>query len=268
MEERKIYPVLVNKNKMADYYNMLMKEKFELKIFSKSKNADIYEYFLPVIRNFMFWTFDMKDVKGFAAYDDDMKASICDSQNCNIFIKGDSEVICFSTGVAFIMTKDQKVLDTLIKTEDKVTLEKINIRADRAYEYKNASTRKKAESEDKYKDAHLYAYILQLYKLVYLNRIDKEMHNSDAFDRVRDEFVSFSENVYDVQVTDKDTQIYDWVKDLELDRKYILVENKFDLLYKNNGLNNHAQTLKIFTVLAIVLIIIGCINLANWLGNA
>ena len=59
MEERKIYPIIINRTRLTDYYNMLFEKGFQLKAFKKEKDEDIYDYFLPLIRNFMFWTFDI-----------------------------------------------------------------------------------------------------------------------------------------------------------------------------------------------------------------
>ena len=51
MEERKIYPIIINRTRLTDYYNMLFEKGFQLKVFKKEKDEDIYDYFLPLVRN-------------------------------------------------------------------------------------------------------------------------------------------------------------------------------------------------------------------------
>lgn len=264
MEKRMIYPVLISRKRIIDYYDLLLNEGFNIKIFNKKKNVDTYEYFLPIIRNYLFWTFNLKNITEFKEMGNDIKTAACGEYKVNIFEKGESEVICFDTGIVFIITSDEKILDALLRNETKESLEKINIRANRAFDF----IEKKKKTEDKsidYCEAHLYAYVLEIYKALYLDKISKEIQDPDNFDKIRNEFVEFTQDVYTVQMTDKDDSTEKWEKELEIDKKYILVENKFDLLYKNNKLNDSHDSRNVFIVLFVVLIIIGIINLSNWL---
>lgn len=262
MEDRKIYPILINRNRMTDYYNMLFEKGFNLRIFDQKKDSDIYEYFLPLIRNYMFWTFDISKVDEFKGTDALTKATVCKEYMCNIFYKDKSEVVCFEPGIIFVVTKEKSIIDTFVTEQYRQNLEKINIRADRTYNFSGKEKDKEKSKEDpKYERAHLYSYILQLYKAVYLNKVNKEIVVPDTFDRTRREFVDFTQNVFNVQITDKDKVNDVWAKDLEIDRLYIMDENQFDLLYKNNRLNSHKQSINIFIALLIVMIIIGVILL-------
>lgn len=65
MKPKKIYPIIIEKERMFDYYQMLIDDKFEIKIFKKDEDKEIYEYFLPVIRNKLFWTFTMESPNEF-----------------------------------------------------------------------------------------------------------------------------------------------------------------------------------------------------------
>lgn len=264
MENRKIYPILINRNRLTDYYKMLFEKDFKLKTFSRDIDKDIDAYFLPIIKNLMFWTFDMEKQEDFDSADLVTKATMCKTYNCNIFESGKSEVICFTPGIIFVVTDEKEVIDALITEENQKTLEKINIRADMTYKFSAKS--KEDEENPKFARAHLYAYILQLYKVVFLNKVNKEIVNPDTFDRTRNEFVAFTQDVFDVQITDTDDACSNWAKDLELEKLYIMVENQFDLLYKNNRLNDHQQSLKIFIALLVVLIIIGIFILWNFLA--
>ena len=37
MEERKIYPIIINRTRLTDYYNMLFEKGFQLKVLRKEK---------------------------------------------------------------------------------------------------------------------------------------------------------------------------------------------------------------------------------------
>ena len=55
-----IHTFLINKNRYNKYITKLLKdERFNLKIFQKEKDLELYTYFLPRIRNFLFKTFDI-----------------------------------------------------------------------------------------------------------------------------------------------------------------------------------------------------------------
>ena len=59
-----IHTYLINQSKYSKYLCKLLKDKrFELKIFQKDKDLELYTYFLPEIRNFMFKTFELNKMK-------------------------------------------------------------------------------------------------------------------------------------------------------------------------------------------------------------
>ena len=91
--EKRIYPYLIKSKSMAGYYELLFDEGFELKIFDKKKDKELYDFFLPTVNNYMFWTFNLTDVKGFNQMQNDLKAPVCSDYDCNIFVKGEDEVI-------------------------------------------------------------------------------------------------------------------------------------------------------------------------------
>lgn len=139
----------------------------------------------------------------------------------------------------------------------------MNIRKNNSYQLE---IRKEDAKLDINSEAYEYTYILELYKMIYLDKINNEIVNPNKFNRVRNEFVIFTQEIYDVQITDKDL-IYEKIeKNLEIEELYVKVENKFDLLYKNNKLNEKRQNINICIILLVILIIIGIINLGNWIG--
>ena len=123
-----IYPYIIEEKKYSNHILKLLNDKHcKLKIYEKQKDLDIYTYFLPKARNFMFWTFNMNDSnkKTFEELDDKIQSSILSKYPCVIFeynlgedVQGKIgekngiffeiskiEIICFSSGICFIVLK-------------------------------------------------------------------------------------------------------------------------------------------------------------------
>lgn len=259
MEQKKlkIYPYLIDGKRMAGYYELLLEDNFKMKIFDKKKDKELYDHFMPSIREYLFWSYDIDQKEEYLEYSNlknDLKAAICSRYTCNIFEKKSSIVICFNTGICFAITDDEKIVKEITKYEDIQKMEEINLRTEDTYELKDK------------KEEHKYSYILELYKLIFLNKVNKELQNPNLFDKARNEFVEFTQKVYSITETDKDEYCEELKEKLKLDKIYLSVENQFDLLYRNNKLNENIIYKRFLIILLIVFILIGVINLGNWLG--
>lgn len=123
-----IHPYIIEESKYNKYLLKLLKDKnCKLKIFEKEKDLNLYTYFLPVIRKNLFWSFGYsKDqLKKLEQLEDTIKASLLAKNACNIFeykLKEDIqgkvgqkngiffliekiEIICFHTGICFLLLK-------------------------------------------------------------------------------------------------------------------------------------------------------------------
>lgn len=123
-----IYPYLIGKCGYQKYMQKLLKNKrCKLRIFEKEKDMHLYQYFLPDIRNFAFWSFGLEKEKlrEFEQLDKGLKAKLLSEHECNVFqyelkkdIQGkvgqdggiffdisEIKIICFKTGVCFLLFK-------------------------------------------------------------------------------------------------------------------------------------------------------------------
>lgn len=123
-----IYPYLIEENKYQSYlYKLLKNKKCKLKLFDRKKDVGIDTYFLPELKNKMFWPLDMPKsaIKQYETMDKKMQSTILSKQACNMFeyeLAGDIpgkigekdgiffditkvEIICFNTGVCFLLFK-------------------------------------------------------------------------------------------------------------------------------------------------------------------
>lgn len=136
-----IYPYLIEEKKYQEYlYKLIKNPKCKLKIFDTKKDVGIDTYFLPEIKEKMFWSLGMRknSIKEYESMDKRMQATILSKQACNIFdyeLEGDipgkigerdgiffditkAEIICFDTGICFLLfktalTEEQKFSDVL-----------------------------------------------------------------------------------------------------------------------------------------------------------
>ena len=262
MKQKRIYPYLIEPHRMVGYYETLLEDGYELKIFNKKEDKEIYDYFLPKIKDYMFWTFDLYKSGEYKSLTNDLKAAICGEYKCNIFQKDDNQIVCFSTGICFIITEDKAIVNKIVRFEEKSKMIKINMREDESYAVEEV-----IKEKDKYKKAHLYAYILGLTKKIILNIVEKDLEEDDKFDKSRKLFSDFTKKIYCVDITDKDDFVKKVDSTLEIEKKYIAVENKFDFLYKNLKLEETSNLNKICFILFIIMVIIGIINLGLWLGK-
>lgn len=123
-----IYPYIIKEDKYSKYMQRLLKDKkIHMKIFDKQKDIDIYKYFIPNMRKYMFSTFDWNKtkIKNFEEFNPDTKAAIISKYPCTIFdydigndAQGKTDVeegiffkiqkmqlVCFNTGVCFLLIK-------------------------------------------------------------------------------------------------------------------------------------------------------------------
>lgn len=123
-----IYPYIIDENNYTNYmYKLLKNKKCKLKIFEQEKYPGMYNYFLPRIQEYMFWTFDLRKnrIKELQSMNVRTKAAILSKYHCNIFeyeLTKDMqakvgekngiffdiekiELVCFNSGISFLLLK-------------------------------------------------------------------------------------------------------------------------------------------------------------------
>lgn len=123
-----IHTYLINQNKYQKYIAKLLRdERFNLRIFQKDKDLELYTYFLPGIKNFLFKTYELNKQKldKLEEVPFDTKTAILSESPCLTFeydLKKDMQgktidensiffriqkigLICFKTGICFMYFK-------------------------------------------------------------------------------------------------------------------------------------------------------------------
>ncbi len=123
-----LYPYIIEEKKYDKYLLKLLKDKHcKLKIWEKERDLNIYTYFLPTVRDYLFWSFSYTEEqkKELEKLEVNMKAVLLSKYPCTMFTytlgeqvqakAGEEngiffdipkiEIICFKTGVCFLLFK-------------------------------------------------------------------------------------------------------------------------------------------------------------------
>ena len=111
---------------------------------------------------------------------------------------------------------------------------------------------------DEFENQFLYTYIINLYKKIYLKKIELQLKNPKQVKKARKNFIDFTKNLWIREITDDETGTmlnHRIGEVLELERLYGQVKNKYDILYKDLNIEkNRTSTIVIGLVLAASLI--------------
>ncbi len=123
-----IYPYVIGKAGYQRYMQKLLKnKKCKLRIFEREKDMHLYQYFLPDIRDYMFWSFGLskEGMRSFEKLDVAIQAKLLSEHDCNVFgyelprdLQGkigekggiffdisEIKLICFRSGICFLLLK-------------------------------------------------------------------------------------------------------------------------------------------------------------------
>ena len=123
-----IYPYIIEEKKYDKYLLKLLKDKHcKLKMWEKERDLNIYTYFLPNVRNYLFWSFsyDAEKRRKLEELDIDLKSILLSRYDCTMFeytlgndVQGKvgekngiffdiqkMDIICFKTGICFLVIK-------------------------------------------------------------------------------------------------------------------------------------------------------------------
>lgn len=111
---------------------------------------------------------------------------------------------------------------------------------------------------DEFEHQYLYTYIINLYKKIYLKKIELQLKDPKQVKKARKNFIDFTKNLWIREITDDETgtMLNHRISDiLELERLYSQVKNKYDILYKDLNIEkNRTSTIVIALILAASLI--------------
>ena len=115
-----------------------------------------------------------------------------------------------------------------------------------------------------FEEQYLYTYILAFYTKIYLTKINLNFRQGTNINKVRKEFIDFTQTLWVNEVTSEDTGslYYQNLKEvLDLNTIYFDTKNKYDILYKEMNIEKSAKNNVAITIILIITLIINTINI-------
>lgn len=118
---------------------------------------------------------------------------------------------------------------------------------------------------DEYENQYFYTYIFNLYKKIYLKKLEQEFKDPGKVKNAREKFVEFTKNLWIQEITEDivGTGLNHKLQEVfELEKLYVEVKNKYDVLYKELNIEKNKRTM-----LIVGLILLGCLifNVLNFI---
>lgn len=116
-----------------------------------------------------------------------------------------------------------------------------------------------------FENQYFYTYILNLYKILYLKKINLELKTKQDLKNTRKRFVNFTRNLWIQEVTEDEignTLEHHYKKVFEIENIYYQIKDKYDVIYKDSNIEKNSKST---TIIAIILVISLLLNILNFI---
>ena len=116
---------------------------------------------------------------------------------------------------------------------------------------------------DEFENQYLYTYIINLYKKIYLKKIELKLKAQRKVKKARKEFIEFTKNLWIREITDDEvgTMLNHRISEtLELEKLYNQVKNKYDILYKDLNIEKNKTTTIIIAIILVSSLVFNILN--------
>lgn len=123
---------------------------------------------------------------------------------------------------------------------------------------------------EEYENQYFYTYIFNLYKKIYLRKIELELKDIKKIKKARKKFVEFTKNLWIQEITEDETGtlLNDKLQEVfELDKMYAQVKQKYDILYKELNFEKERKTTIIMAVILCISLLLNILNLITLLRH-
>ena len=106
---------------------------------------------------------------------------------------------------------------------------------------------------------------MNLYKKIYLKKLEVEFKKASNLKNARKKFIEFTRNIWILDVTENEVGSkinYILGKNFELDRLYSEIKIKYDVLYKESNIEKNSR---IMLAVAVILVISLIFNVLNYI---
>ena len=101
---------------------------------------------------------------------------------------------------------------------------------------------------DEYENQYFYTYILNLYKKIYLKKLQLKFKNPKLVKKARKEFIDFTKKIWIQEITEDEIGTvlnHRMQETFELEKLYGEVKNKYDVLYKDLNIEKNKGELNL-----------------------
>ncbi len=116
---------------------------------------------------------------------------------------------------------------------------------------------------DEFENQYLYSYILNLYKKIYLKKLELEFKNPKQVKKARKKFIDFTKNLWIQEITEDETGTmlnHKMQETFELEKLYEEVKNKYDVLYKELNIEKNKKATIIIAIILVASLIFNILN--------
>ena len=116
---------------------------------------------------------------------------------------------------------------------------------------------------EEYENQYLYTYILNLYKKIYLKKIDNEFKKGRNVRKARKKFIEYTKKLWVQEITEDETGTllnHKLQEVFEMEKLYSEVKSKYDVLYKELNIEKNRRSTIIIAVILVVSLIFNILN--------
>lgn len=116
---------------------------------------------------------------------------------------------------------------------------------------------------DEYENQYMYTYIFNLYKKIYLKKLQIKFKNPKKVKHARKEFIEFTKNLWIQEITEDETGTilnHKLQEVFELERLYEETKSKYDILYKELNIEKNKTATIIITIVLVASLIFNVLN--------
>lgn len=116
---------------------------------------------------------------------------------------------------------------------------------------------------DEYEKQYMYTYIFNLYKKIYLKKLQMKFKDPKKVKHARKEFIEFTKNLWIQEITEDETGTilnHKLQEVFELERLYEETKSKYDILYKELNIEKNKTATIIITVVLVASLIFNVLN--------
>ena len=116
---------------------------------------------------------------------------------------------------------------------------------------------------EEYENQYLYTYILNLYKKIYLKKIDNEFKIGRNVRKTRKKFIEYTKKLWVQEITEDETGTllnHKLQEVFEMEKLYSEVKSKYDVLYKELNIEKNRRSTIIIAVILVASLIFNILN--------